>query len=562
MMQAHDDDQQTPTLSRVRVRLAWITGVVALVVALVVTPPLLNVSRLRKRIAASMSASLGRPVHLDGVTLKLLPIPGFTLENLIVSEDPAFGNEPVIRANTVEITLRPSSLWRRQVEISSIRFVEPSLNIVRNPQGQWNLQSLLMHAAQVNTAPTAQSQPGPAPRFPYIEATNGRVNVKLGDEKQPFSLVEADFALWLPSAEQWQVRLVGRPARTDRNVTGAGTMRLEGSLRRAATLGDVPVALQASWHDAPLGEASLLLTGADAGWRGTLNVDVTLTGAMHAARLAAQAHANDLRRADFVPARLLDVDLECNGTLDAARTLVRDPSCTLPTPVTPGQKAGGQVAAIADAVQLGALRSGGHGVSGLRLGMTNVADSYVLDWARMFSQRIAASASPRGTVAGSVTYSGDATDGQAVAGSQGEGWQGEFHADVDESLPWEPKPDATHADATTTMTLSVSADQGTLTLAPLNLTPAAKAGGLELTGGATLQGYSLQLAGTGTSAELRQVLAVLPPLGDGVAAALPGMNRAGDEPLNVDMTCSRAWGGVQSCVAASVPVKPVKRPRR
>ena len=34
-----------------------------------------------------------------------------------------------------------------------------------------------MHAAQVGIAPTAQRKPGPEPRFPYIEATGGRINV-------------------------------------------------------------------------------------------------------------------------------------------------------------------------------------------------------------------------------------------------------------------------------------------------------------------------------------------------------------------------------------------------
>jgi AsmA protein len=167
-----DTTAEAPTRRR-----RWILPVVAVAVlfALALTPPYLNVNRLQRRIAASMSEALGRPVHLDRVTLHLLPLPGFTLENLVVSEDAAFGFEPVIRANKVEITLRISSLWRRQVELSSVRFEVddqgsgPSLNLVRNAQGRWNLQSLLMHAASVNAAPTVQRTAGPAPRFPYIE---------------------------------------------------------------------------------------------------------------------------------------------------------------------------------------------------------------------------------------------------------------------------------------------------------------------------------------------------------------------------------------------------------
>ncbi len=211
--------------------------VVAAVLLLALTPPLLNVNRLKRRIATSISLSLGRPVELDGVTMHLLPVPGFTLQNFVVSEDPAFGSEPIIRANTVDVTLRPSSLWRRQVEIASMTFEQPSLNLVRNQAGEWNVQSLLMHAAQVNTAPTAQRRAGPAPRFPYIEASGARVNLKLGEEKKPFSLTDADFALWLTSPQEWRVRLKGTPTRTDTNMFDPGTVKLEGSLKRAATMG-------------------------------------------------------------------------------------------------------------------------------------------------------------------------------------------------------------------------------------------------------------------------------------------------------------------------------------
>ncbi|QMV19083.1 AsmA family protein [Granulicella sp. 5B5] len=553
MMEIHEHRSETTAdtpPSRVRARLLWSAGIVGLVLLLLLTPPLINVSRLRKRIATSLSESLGRPVHLDGVTLQLLPIPGFTLQNLVVSEDPAFGNEPVIRANTVEITLRPSSLWRRQVELSSIRFVEPSLNLVRNADGQWNLQGLLKHAAQVNTAPTGQSKAGPAPRFPYIEATNGRVNVKLAEEKQPFSLTDADFALWLPSEEQWRVRLEGQPARTDMNVSDAGTMRLEGSLERATTVGAVPVDLVASWHDAPLGEASKLLTGVDAGWRGTLNMDATLSGPMSDAKFVAKVHLNDLRRSDFVPVRLLDVSVECGGQLDAPEAVVHDPSCALATPVPEGGKNPGQVVAIADQLELSGLHAADRGLGGLRLGMTNVADSYVLDWARLFSQRIPVQDEPRGVVAGSVTYSPDAT----------EGWLGEFHARVAGPLPWAAKP--VPAGATEPMTISVSANQRMLTLAPLSLAPTVKAAPLELAGHATLRGYTLRLAGSATVQELQSMRGTLPPLADGLEAALPGLKTAGDRPLKVDVTCSRVWGGVQSCAAVGEAPTPAKKRKR
>src|ERR1700728_2914250 len=157
-------DSRERRRKRRRRRRIWILVAVLAVVALIVTPPLLNVNRLRRRIATSMSRSLGRPVHLDSVTLNVLPMPGFTLENLVVSEDPAFGSEPVISAGSVRATVRVSSLWRRQVEFATIRFDAPSVNLVRRADGRWNFESILLHAAQEDAAPTDQTRPGPAPR--------------------------------------------------------------------------------------------------------------------------------------------------------------------------------------------------------------------------------------------------------------------------------------------------------------------------------------------------------------------------------------------------------------
>jgi AsmA protein len=546
--------------SRMKRRMVWTCAVVGLLLLLLLAPPLFNVNRLRRRIAASMSASLGRPVHLDRVSLHLLPVPGFTLENLVVSEDPAFGAEPVIRANTVDVTLRPSSLWRRRVEISSITFDEPSLNLVRNAQGEWNVQSLLMHAANVDTAPTEQRKAGPEPRFPYIEATGARVNLKLGEEKKPFSLTGADFALWLPSPQQWRVRLEGSPARTDMNISEPGTVKLEGTLERAATMAEVPVDLTASWEGAPMGEASKLVTGKDAGWRGNLTVSATLVGKLGGAKLATRIHLEELRRSDFVPVQTMDVHTDCSGTLDVTAAVVHDPDCSLGAPMAEGAKAAGRVVAIADSVDLPALSA-----SGLRLGMTNISNAWLLDWARLFSQRIPGGERPGGTVSGSFVYvAAEAAPGQGTARHVAErhrsaaaGWQGEIHGDVDGVVPWKPAERnlVVHP-------ILITSGEGGLVLTPVSFTPPGKTPALTLSGTATKTGYTLHLAGSATEAQVMALRAMAPPLGDGLQEVLrDGAAGASAKAMKIDVTCSREWGAAQTC-AASLPEAPKRRRRR
>src|SRR3984885_9289475 len=112
------DEASEPISPRGLRRLLYLALAALLLLLLVLLPPLIRVNRFQRRIATSIGDSLGRPVHLDKVTLNLLPLPGFTLENFVVSEDPAFGTEPIIRSSSVRVTLRSSSPWRGRIELS------------------------------------------------------------------------------------------------------------------------------------------------------------------------------------------------------------------------------------------------------------------------------------------------------------------------------------------------------------------------------------------------------------------------------------------------------------
>jgi len=523
-------------------KLARVGAGVLLLAALVFAPPLFNVSRLQHRIAASISASLGRPVRMGKVSLHLLPMPGFTLENLVVSEDPAFGSEPIIRAGKVEVTLRPSSLWRRQVELSSIKFEvddngsAPNLNLVRNAQGKWNIEGLLMHAAQVGIAPTAQRKPGPEPRFPYIEATGGRINVKIGEEKLPFALTEADFALWLPEPQQWQVRLEARPVRTDTNVSDTGELRLEGSLGRAASIADMPVDLHASWHNAPLGEVSKVVLGSDADWRGTLMAEATLLGRLGDADLKTSISVDDLRRADFVPEKALEFHAECSGKVDVTTAVVLSPECNVPVGSSLPQM---QVSATADRIDLSALQN-----TRVQIGSPGVSEGWLLDWARLFSQHLPACEScSSSTVQGSLVYLGGA------AADSGH-WQGRVEGSMPAAL------DRTNPDSGR-LSFEIAAAGDEFAIVPLNLAPANKPP-LTFSGAFDKNGYSLNLIGTATETEMQSLEADTPPLGEGLDKLLPGIFGDATKATKVNLLCTRKWGAEETCKTIPIEILPPK----
>lgn len=332
--EAHDE---APDLWRLRTRLAWVLLVILVVLVLVFIPPLISVSRFQRRIASNLSAALGRPVHLDRVTLSLVPLPGFTLENFVVDEDPAFGYEPILRANEVHAAIRLTSLWSSHVEFSRISLSEPtSVNLVRLPDGRWNFESVLLRASRVEAAPTAQSYSGPAPRFPYVEASGARINFKQGQQKMPFALSNGDFSLWLPGPRQWRFRLAAQPVRTDVPSSDSGLLRIQGSLgdaaTRAATLGEVPIDLRANWDPAPLAGVGRIVLGRDPGIRGDLTLDLHAMGSVAHAALTANVAFTQLRRSEFIPSHLVQFQASCQALASDQFSSFSGVECHSPEP--------------------------------------------------------------------------------------------------------------------------------------------------------------------------------------------------------------------------------------
>lgn len=303
------EEEQGRKKRRGRIWLA-LTALVALL-ALLIVPPFLSVSRYKSQITSLMSESLGRPVRLSSVNLRLLPRPGFVLYDLTVEEDPGFGAEPLLKASSVTASIRLLSLWRGRLEISEVSVDDASLNLVRSPEGSWNLESLFRTAA--TKASTANAGQKHVPPFPYIAATNSRVNFKNGAEKLPFSLVNSDLSFWQQDPGTWRIRLRGQPARTDVSLElgDTGIMEIEASAQRAPELREMPIHLNLDWRDAQLGQLTRLGTGSDAGWRGDLRGDVHLDGTAASAKVTTRLRATDVHRAEFAPVAPMDFDANC-----------------------------------------------------------------------------------------------------------------------------------------------------------------------------------------------------------------------------------------------------------
>ena len=311
----------------------WLPLIIVAVLAFaIIVPPLFNIERYQHRIADNISRSLGRPVHFSHIHLRLLPRPGFDLTDFTVDESTEFGSEPILHSSSVSASIRLLSLWRGRLEIARIALDEPSLNLVRNAAGRWNFASVMTQASRSTIAPTGQMRPSRTLRFPYIEATNARVNFKYGDEKQPFSFLNGELAAWLENPGEWQLRFKAQPVRTDLDLYAAdtGLVRIQGSMQRAETLGSVPLDLRVDWERAPLGQVGRLLNEQDACWRGDLDIRSRVRGTPDKLALNTTLSLTSLHRVEFAPDHALDFSAKCTGTFAKAQASLEDLNCLLP----------------------------------------------------------------------------------------------------------------------------------------------------------------------------------------------------------------------------------------
>lgn len=303
------------------------TGIVIVLGLLLIRP---GAERLRGRIAASISSAVGRNVEIGSVSVHLLPQPGFDLEKFVVHDDPSFSAEPMLRSDDVTAVLRVSSLFRGRLEIARLTLSEPSINLVRNSSGHWNLETILERAAKTPIAPTGRAANENRPEFPYIEASHGRINFKFGAEKKAYALTNSNLSFWQDSENVWGMRLKAQPIRTDFNLSDTGLLAVNGTWQRAETLRQTPVQFSFEWNQGQLGQVTKLILGNDKGWRGTVNWTATLSGTPADLGIHTEASVEDFHRYDILTPGSLRLAAKCDSRYNSGERKFSDVLCRAP----------------------------------------------------------------------------------------------------------------------------------------------------------------------------------------------------------------------------------------
>jgi hypothetical protein len=512
-------------------------------IALLVLPPLISIARYKNRITQLVSAAVRRPVRLSSVELRILPRPGFILTDLTVDEDPAYGAEPVLHASTVTTAIRLSSLWRGKLQLSRISVDEASLNLVHTPDGRWNVDSVFRTAASLPGP--ASGQPAP---FPYLEATNSRINIKNGTEKLPYSLVGAEAALWQDSGV-WRIRLRAQPARTDvvLDLADTGIVRVEATLHPAREFDQMPLHVDLDWSDAQFGQLTRLLLGSDEGWRGDLRGEFHLDGTAASAQVKSRLRAIGVHRAEFAPVSPLDFDANCAFAFNTADRALQNVLCDSPI-------GGGRVRLTGS---IPGSRSGPGQSPRLTLELDRVPVQAGLDVLRTLRNNVAPGLQAAGAVSGKMTYDPAAVlsaapdKGLRYPGSTPAAFRGRRRR-----LIGPPRPPPGPLAGSFTMeglrltgdTLSTPIQVARLTLDPalavpglppaLTTTVPVPAGGatpLTLTARLSLHRFQLGVHGTAALPRLRELIHVA-----GIPQAETLGQLAGD-PASLDLTVEGPW---------------------
>ncbi len=292
--------------------------------------PFVNAARFSHRIQAALQNSLGRKVTFDKVYYTLFSGPGFSLEGVSISEDPRYGIEPFAYVPTLEARLRLDQLLFGRISFTSLHLVDPSLNLVREEDGTWNVQQLVERL----TVP----RPGPLQFFPAFEVSDGRVNFKLGTRKTTLYISESDLSIYPEHSGKIYIHFSGSPARTDRAGMGFGHIR--GDVNWYPNAAAAPNQLQAELFLDPsnLSELTTLMEGHDIGVHGTISSRLDIKGPVGNLKVAGELKLDQVHRWDLLPSSGEEWTVHYGGDLDLLAhklDLKTDPAASgQATPVT------------------------------------------------------------------------------------------------------------------------------------------------------------------------------------------------------------------------------------
>lgn len=261
-------------------RRKWMKAAIAFLALLAIAQfavgVLVRTAWMHAYLVSHLERAFGRQVEVRQFDAQIFPSLRLDANGVSVAEDPSFGHDYFLRAEKLTAGLRWGGLLHGHFEFGALTLRHPSVILVRNSQGRWNLEDWLPPAK--SDTPANLRIYGPPPlagtvnRLVSIEFDEGRINFKQEQDMLPFAFIEVNGTVDQISAGRWQLQLAAEPWRSGISLQSPGTLQVRGDI--AGTSARLqPARLEIHWTGASMADLLRLARGQDYGVRGSFSLD-------------------------------------------------------------------------------------------------------------------------------------------------------------------------------------------------------------------------------------------------------------------------------------------------
>jgi AsmA protein len=211
-------------------KLLYIIGgiVVVLVLLGLILPFVIDANKFRPQIESAADSALNRKLTIGNIRLALFS-GGVSIDDLSISEDPAFGSHAFLTAKslTVGVEILPL-IFSRELRVTGITIDQPHITMLRSPSGVWNFSSLGATSSSSKPPVAASSSVATASSAPQnvfvqkIEVNNGTLSVGKTNSTKRNEYTDVNLeASGLSYTSQFPFTLAAR-------TPGNGTLKLNG----------------------------------------------------------------------------------------------------------------------------------------------------------------------------------------------------------------------------------------------------------------------------------------------------------------------------------------------
>ena len=255
-----------------------------LIVAIGIGAPYFGADYFQSRIERALESALGRKVAIDKTHYSLFTGPGFTIDKVVIDEDPRIGIEPFAQVPEVDARVDLLSLLTGKMEFSSLRLVEPEINFARADDSVWNVQLFLDRV--------------PAKTLPPISIRGGHLHIKFGDRKSVIYLGDTDAEINHSSDGRVRVAVTGEAYRSDRQAQGLSRLALRGNYTPGAP---GRVEFDVELERTQVQDVVKLFDGRDLGLKGFIESQAHLSGPVDRVAVRGQFKTSELASRLFLP---------------------------------------------------------------------------------------------------------------------------------------------------------------------------------------------------------------------------------------------------------------------